>query len=111
MDQENAILIAIHIAIGIVLAINYILIILMWKYYKQKAPGMQTILDQIGRDGLVLLAIAFPMDWMSCVKIMPNYNYYLALAAVKSTLFSRVILWAQTLVLFVLRYMYVFHFT
>ena len=43
---------------------SLILIISMWKYYKQKAPGMQTILDQIGRDGLVLLAIAFPMDWM-----------------------------------------------
>ena len=111
MDQENPILIAFHSAMGIVLVINYTLIIVMWKFYQNKAPGMQTILDQIGRDGLVLLAIAFPINWMSCVKIMPNYNYYLALAAVKSTLFSRVILLAQTLVLFVIRYMYVFHFT
>ena len=111
MDQETAVLITIHSAIGIVLAINYTLIMVMWKYYRYKAPGMQTILDQIGRDGLVLLAIAFPINWMSCIKIMPNYNYYLALAAVKSTLFSRVILLAQTLVLFVIRYMYVFHFT
>ena len=111
MDQENPILIAFHSAMGIVLVINYTLIIVMWKFYQNKAPGMQTILDQIGRDGLVLLAIALPINWVSCVKIMPNYNYYLALAVVKSTLFSRVILCAQTLVLFVLRYIYVFHFT
>ena len=103
MDQENPILIAFHSAMGIVLVINYTLIIVMWKFYQNKAPGMQTILDQIGRDGLVLLAIALPINWVSCVKIMPNYNYYLALAVVKSTLFSRVILCAQTLVLFVLR--------
>ena len=74
MDQETAVLIAIHIVIGIVLAINYTLIIVMWKFYRNKAPGMLTILDQIGRDGLVLLAIALPINWMSCVKIMPNYN-------------------------------------
>ena len=35
MDKETAVLIEIHIAIGIVLAINYTLIIVMWKYYRQ----------------------------------------------------------------------------
>ena len=111
MEQENIVLIAIHIVMAIVVAINYALIIVIWKYYKNKALGKQTILDQLGRDGLVLLAIALPINWMSGVKIVPNYNYYLALAAMKSTIYSRVILCAQTLGLFVIRYIYVFHFT
>ena len=102
--------IAIHCLIFVILLIIGILLFQVWKYLNNKAPGSQTVLDDLAKDGIVILQSCLVSTWIVWIKIMPEYNYYFAVAITKLDSFVRIAAIAQMAAFSVIRYLNVFHF-
>ena len=83
---------------------------LIWKYLNKKALGMQTILDQMIKDIIQVMLIAFIPTVLASIKIVEKpYNHYIAIAIGMSRYFVVLSLGWQFFVTMVIRYLSVFN--
>lgn len=87
--------IAIHCLIFFILLIIGIFLLQVWKYLNSKALGSQTVLDDLAKDGIVILGLGLIASWLSWMKIVNQYNYHIAMGTVRTVLALRVALYAQ----------------
>ena len=80
------------------------------KYFNAKSLGHQTVLDDLAKDGMVLLGLTTTYTWITWIKLTSQYNYYVVMAILQIGVFFRVSLVLQTLTFMVTRYLFVFHF-
>ena len=88
--------IVIHCLILAVVLVNSVLLFQVWKYLNSKPPGMQTILHELAKDGILLIEAQLIINWITWVKVVPQVNYYVAMIAVKTALFVGIsfLLWS-----------------
>ena len=102
--------IVIHCLILAVVLVNSVLLFQVWKYLNSKPPGMQTILHELAKDGILLTEAQLIINWITWVKVVPQVNYYVAMIAVKTALFIGISFLCQMAIFSVVRYQHVFHF-
>ena len=103
--------IAIHCLIFIANIAVYALLFQVWKYLNSKPLGLQTVLDDLAKDGMVLLAMVLTYNWTTWIKFSSEYNYYVALIIVNTGVMFRVSLILQALTFSITRYLFVFNFS
>ena len=102
--------IVIHCLILAVVLVNSVLLFQVWKYLNSKPPGLQTILHELAKDGILLIEAQLIINWITWVKVVPQVNYYVAMIAVKTSLFIADSFLTQIAIFSVVRYQHVFHF-
>ena len=109
METEGIILQFIRAFLVIASAIKAYLI---WKYFNKKALGMQTILDQVVKDFILIRIVDAIPSWTVTLKFENQpYDYYIALAIVTSFYFTTMATFFQMFVIVVIRYLSIFHHT
>ena len=88
----------------------WVLMYQVWKYLNSKSLGMQTVLDDLIKDGIIILGTALLVTWIMWIKVVPQYNYYAAMTITRIVLFVRVSILAQPGVFAIVKYQMVFHF-
>ena len=103
-----------NILIFITLLPIYVLIYQVRNYLNSKPFGLQTVLDSLAKDGIIILGLRLIVNWILVInltnKIVPEYNYYLVMAIWKLNLFLGISLVVQCSTFSVIRYLFVFHF-
>ena len=82
----------------------------VWTYLSSKSLGMQTVLDNLIKDGIIILGTALLVTWIMWIKVVPQYNYYAAMTIARILLFVRICVLAQPGVFAIVKYQMVFHF-
>ena len=103
--------IAIHCVIFIANVAIYALLFKVWKYLNSKSLGFQTVLDDLAKDGMILLALTLTYNWIVWIKFYPEYNYYVAMIIINVGASFRVSLIVQALTFSITRYLFVFNFS
>ena len=102
--------ILLHCLIFFLILAMGILLYQVRKYLNSKPLGMQTVLDDLAKDGIILLQLALILNWISWLKVTKVYNYYAALTMVNTAMFLRMALVTQLATFSIIRYLFVFHF-
>ena len=102
--------IVVHCCILIVTSAIMVLLFQAWKYLNSKPFGFRTVLDDLAKDGMVILGLNLTHTWITWIKVASQYNYYVALAILKIEAIFRVSLIVQALTFSVVRYLFVFNF-
>ena len=102
--------IVVHCLILIVILAITVLLFQVWKYLNTKPLGIQTVLDDLAKDGMILLGLTMTFTWITWIKFTPQYGYHVALGILKVEAFFRVSLVVQALTISVTRYLFVFNF-
>ena len=100
----------VHCLILIVIVAITVLLYQVWKYLKSKPLGIQTVLDDLAKDGMMILALTMTFTWITWIKFADQYNFHVALAILKVEAFFRVSLVTQALTFSITRYLFVFNF-
>ena len=88
----------------------WVLMYQVWKYLNSKSLGMQTVLDELIKEGIIILGTALLVTWIMWIKVVTQYNYYAAMTIAWIVLFVRVSVLAQPGVFAIVKYQMVFHF-
>ena len=99
----------IHISFFIILIVIITILVQVWIYLNNKALGMQTILDELAKDGMIFLGPTLIINWLTWINFDLKFNYELALMYAKLSSFSHLTIVGQAIVFFIVRYMLVFH--
>ena len=102
--------IVVHFLILVLILFIAILSYQVWRYLNNKSLGQETILDKMVKDFIIFLMCIMIFNWITWIKVVPKYNYHIAMTLMKIGLTFRVCLVAQTLVYWIARYLLVFHF-
>ena len=100
----------IHISFFIILIVIITILVQVWIYLNNKALGMQTILDELAKDGMIFLGPTLIINWLTWINFDLKFNYELAIIYAKLSSFSHLTIVGQAIVFFIIRYMLVFHF-
>ena len=107
MQTEEIILHSLRIIFAIGMAVKACLI---WTYLNKNALGMQTILDQMVKDIIIIHGMTFISTNLALMKIVENpYNHYVALTIMIFHCFFALAIFWQIFVTVVIRYLSVFH--
>ena len=82
----------------------------VWKYLNSKPLGLQTVLDDLTKDGMIILGLTITYEWITWIKFAPDYSYNAAMIITKINAFFRVSLMVQAFTFSVTRYLFVFSF-
>ena len=102
--------IVVHCCILIATSAIMLLLFQVWKYLNSKIFGFRTVLDDLAKDGMVILGLNLTHTWITWIKFASQYNYYVALAILKMEAVFRVSLIVQALTFSITRYLFVFNF-
>ena len=75
-----------------------------------KPLGLQTVLDDLTKDGMVILGLTIIYEWLTWIKFDYDYNCDVAIIVTKINAFFRVSLMAQAFTFSVTRYLFAFKF-
>ena len=103
--------IVIHCLIFLANIAIYALLFKVWKYLNSKSLGFQTVLDDLAKDGMILLALTLTYNWIVWIKFYPEYNYYVAMIIINVGASFRVSLIVQALTFSITRYLFVLNFS
>ena len=107
MQTEVIVLHILRVILFIATAIKSYLI---WKYINKKALGMQTILDQMVKDIIIIHGISFIFGEIALIKIFEKpYNHYVALTILMGRYYFGLGIFWQIFVIVVVRYLSVFY--
>ena len=82
----------------------------VWKYLNNKPLGYTTVLDDLAKDGTIILVLNVTHTWITWIKFTPQYNYYMALTILKMEVSFKVALIVQALAFSIIKYLFVFKF-
>ena len=99
-----------NILILITILAIFVLIYQVRNYLNNKPFGLQTVLDCLAKDGIIVLGVRQLLSWASMIKIVPEYNYYVAMSICNLNFFLGMALVIQCSTFSVIRYLFVFHF-
>ena len=102
--------IIVHCLIFIIIFAIIVLLFQIRNYFNAKPLGRQTVLDDLAKDGMVLLGLTTTYTWITWIKVTSQYNYYVVMVILQIGVFFRVSLVLQTLTFTVTKYLFVFHF-
>ena len=88
----------------------WVLLYQVWTYLNRKSLVMQSVLDDLIKDGIIILGTALLVTWIMWIKVIPQYSYYEAMGVTRIVLFVRVSVLALPGVFAVVKYQMVFHF-
>ena len=91
----------------------FVLIYQVRNYLNSKPLGLQTVLDSMAKDGIIILGLRLLINWTLVTlmnKIVPECNYYVALSIINLNVFLGLSLVVQCSTFSVIRYLFVFHF-
>ena len=92
-----------------ILALNFFVIAyFVWKYFDKKALGMQTILDQMVKDFILIGIIAHVTWFLVLIKFKNLYGNYVAFALVVARHFTILAMLWQFFITLVIRYLSIF---
>ena len=99
-----------NILVFIIVVAIFVLIYQVRNYLHSKPLGLQTVLDNLAKDSIIILGLRVLMNWTLFIKVVSEYNYYIALGICKLELFLGMALMVQCSTFSVVRYLFVFHF-
>ena len=99
-----------NILILITILAIFVLIYQVRNYLNNKPFGLQTVLDCLAKDGIIVLGSRQLLSWALMIKIVPEYNYYVAMSICNLNFFLGMALVIQCSIFSVIRYLFVFHF-
>ena len=73
----------IHISFFIILIVIITILVQVWIYLNNKALGMQTILDELAKDGMIFLGPTLIINWLTWINFDLKFNYELAIIYAK----------------------------
>ena len=107
MQTEEIILYFLRFFLGSATVIKAYLI---WNYLNKKALGMQTILDQMVKDIIIINGMTFISSSLTMIKIVKTpYNHYVAITLLMFRYFFVLAVFWQIFVTVVIRYLSVFY--
>ena len=87
-----------------------VLLVQVWKYLNSKPIVIQTVLDDLTKDGIVIFGLNILCGWITWIKLGSNYSYNVAMIITMINCFLKVSLMVQTLTFFITRHLFVFNF-
>ena len=107
MEDEEIVVLAL---IFIVALCIWVLLYQVWTYLNSKSLVMQSVLDDLIKDGIIILGTALLVTWIMWIKVIPQYSYYEAMGVTRIVLFVRVSVLTLPGVFAIVKYQMVFHF-
>ena len=99
-----------HCFIFLVILAIVILLYQVRNYLNSKPLGQRTVLDNLAKDGMTILALRLSLNWITLIKVVPEYNYYVALMICQMKLFLGMTVIIQCATFSAIRYLFIFHF-
>ena len=99
-----------NILILITILAIFVLIYQVRNYLNSKPFGLQTVLDCLAKDGIIVLGSRQLLSWALMIKIVPEYNYYIVMSICNLNFFLGIALVVQCSIFSIIRYLFVFHF-
>ena len=98
---------------GAKIIVNFIAIFifyLYWKYLENKPLGMQTVLDQLVKDFMLLNTFAFFTSSLVYIKFQDNYSHEVAMTIIRINYATGgVAILLLLMATIIIRYLYIFH--
>ena len=107
MNVEEVIVHTLNLIVTLVIIV---ILFQVWKYLNSKPLGIQTVLDDFTKDGMVILGLNLTHTWITWIKFMAQYNYYVALTILKMEVFFKVALIVQAMTFSITKYLFIFKF-
>ena len=102
--------IVLHCLISLTTLAIGVLMYQVWKYLNSKPLGLQTVLDDLTKDGMIILGLTITYEWITWIKFASVYSHDAAMIITKINAFFRVSLMVQAFTFSVTRYLFVFSF-
>ena len=84
-------------------------LVLIWKYLKNKPLGMQTLLDSMIRDCILIVAPNLITSNLMFIKFKEEYSHETAMILIKTNQFAMMAWFLQVFVTVTIRYLSIFH--
>ena len=107
MEDEEIVVLTLIFMVAVCI---WVLLYQVWTYLNSKSLVMQSVLDDLIKDGIIILGTALLATWIMWIKVIPQYSYYEAMGLTRIVLFVRVSVLALPGVFAVVKYQMVFHF-
>ena len=85
------------------------ILVLIWKYLKNKPLGMQTLLDSMIRDCILIVAPNLITSNLMFIKFKEEYSHETAMILIKTNQFAMMAWFLQVFVTVTIRYLSIFH--
>ena len=95
---------------AIITIVAFIIFIFVWKYLNKKSLGMQTLIDYMIKDYIIICTILMTVSWFLHIEIKLGHSleYVLALFVIMFNYFWLLVIFWQIFATMIIRYLTIF---
>ena len=96
---------------AIITIVAFIIFIFVWKYLNKKSLGMQTLIDYMIKDYIIICTILMTVSWFLHIEIKLGHSleYVLALFVIMFNYFWLLVIFWQIFATMIIRYLTIFY--